>query len=202
MPFQRSPWRRGTVGQAIPGVAVRTVDPETYAVLEPGQEGMIIVRGPNVMPGYLNRDDLTDAAFHDGWYVTGDIGVFDEDGFLRITDRYSRFSKIAGEMVPHGVVEEALEACSEAEERGFAVTSVEDPRRGERLIVLTTLPLEEVPGVLERLGTRGLPNLYLPRRDDFMHIDEIPVLGTGKTDLAAVKRVAHERFGPEPDADA
>jgi acyl-[acyl-carrier-protein]-phospholipid O-acyltransferase/long-chain-fatty-acid--[acyl-carrier-protein] ligase len=190
-------WRHGTVGQAIPGVAIRTVHPETYAALPPGEEGMIIVRGPNVMAGYLDRDDLTADAFHDGWYVTGDIGVFDVDGFLRITDRYSRFSKIGGEMVPHGVIEEALERCSDAEERAFAVTAVADPRKGERVVVLTTLSREDMPAVLEKLGAAGLPNLFLPRRDDFIHVDAIPMLGTGKTDLAAVKRLANEALGPD-----
>ncbi|NKB88230.1 MAG: MFS transporter [Acidobacteria bacterium] len=188
-------WRRGTVGRAIPGVSVRTVDPETYATLPPGEEGMIIVRGPNVMAGYLGRGDLTEAAFHDGWYVTGDIGVFDEDGFLRITDRYSRFSKIAGEMVPHGVIEEALEQCHDGEERAFAVTSVPDARKGERIIVVTTLEVDDVPAALERFGTQGLPNLFVPRRDDFITVAEIPMLGTGKTDLGGVKRLAAERFG-------
>jgi acyl-[acyl-carrier-protein]-phospholipid O-acyltransferase/long-chain-fatty-acid--[acyl-carrier-protein] ligase len=189
-------WRRGTVGQAVPGVSVRTVDPETYAVLPPGEEGMIIVRGPNVMAGYLGRPDLTAAAFHDGWYVTGDIGVFDEDGFLKITDRFSRFSKIGGEMVPHGVIEEALECSYGGDERAFAVSAVEDPRKGERIVVITTLEGQELSDVLERFGQRGLPNLFTPRRDDFLTVGEIPLLGSGKTDLGAVKRLADEHFAP------
>ncbi|HEX8204062.1 MAG TPA: MFS transporter, partial [Isosphaeraceae bacterium] len=96
--------RRGTVGQPLPGVSVRVVDPETDEPLEPGREGMLLVQGPNVMRGYLGRADLTAAALRDGWYVTGDIGRIDEDGFLAITGRLSRFSKIGGEMVPHGRV--------------------------------------------------------------------------------------------------
>jgi len=195
-------WRRGTVGQVLPGVAVRTVDPETYEVLPPGEEGMIIVRGPNVMEGYLDRPDLTAAAFHDGWYITGDIGVFDEDGFLRITDRYSRFSKIGGEMVPHGVIEDALECSHGGEERTFAVTAVEDAKRGERIVVITTLAPEEIPAVLEGLSDQGLPNLFVPRRDDFLQVDTIPVLGTGKVDLGGVKRLAAAHFGPGRTASA
>jgi acyl-[acyl-carrier-protein]-phospholipid O-acyltransferase/long-chain-fatty-acid--[acyl-carrier-protein] ligase len=187
-------WRRGTVGQAIPGVSVRIVDPETNAVLGSDQEGMIIVRGPNVMAGYLDRPDLTEAAFLDGWYVTGDIGALDEDGFLRITDRYSRFSKIGGEMVPHGVVEEALQGAAETEDRVFVVAAVDDPRKGERLVVLTTLEPERIPGVLERVVAAGLPNLFIPRKDDFYRVEEIPILGSGKTDLKTVKSIAKERF--------
>jgi acyl-[acyl-carrier-protein]-phospholipid O-acyltransferase/long-chain-fatty-acid--[acyl-carrier-protein] ligase len=189
-------WRRGTVGRVVPGVSARTVDPETYEVLPPGEEGMIIVRGPNVMLGYLDRPDLTAAAFHEGWYITGDIGVFDEDGFLRITDRYSRFSKIGGEMVPHGVIEEALECGHGGEERAFAVTAVEDARKGERIVVITTLSREELPPVLEGLAKQGLPNLFIPRHDDFLRVDTIPVLGTGKVDLGGVRRLAAEHFGP------
>ena len=100
--------RRGFVGHPLPGVTVRVVDPEHGQPLPPNTEGMVLVKGPNVMKGYLGRDDLTETAMRDGWYVTGDLGVVDEDGFLKITGRLSRFSKIGGEMVPHGRIEEAL----------------------------------------------------------------------------------------------
>src|ERR671939_1441833 len=100
---------------------------------------MLLVEGPNVMRGYLGRADLTAAVLRDGWYVTGDIGRMDEDGFLAITGRLSRFSKIGGEMVPHGRVEEALHRAIGAEEPVFAVTAVGDARKGEQLAVLHTL---------------------------------------------------------------
>ena len=112
--------RRGTVGHSLPGVSVRVVPVESVAGVETlvglgsvpplpaGTEGMLLVKGPNVMQGYLKRDDLTRKALCDGWYVTGDLGLIDEDGFVKITGRLSRFSKIGGEMVPHGQVEEAL----------------------------------------------------------------------------------------------
>ncbi|HJO04642.1 MAG TPA: acyl-[ACP]--phospholipid O-acyltransferase, partial [Acidobacteriota bacterium] len=187
-------WRRGTVGQTIPGVSVRVVHPESDEILPPGEEGMILVRGPNVMAGYLDRPDLTAEVLREGWYVTGDIGKLDEDGFLKITDRYSRFSKIGGEMVPHGIVEEALERCSGVEDRVFAVTAVDDVRRGERLAVLHTLEVEDVADVLDRLRASDLPNLFLPRKDDFVRVDEIPLLGSGKTDLKAVKETARKRL--------
>ena len=91
---------------------------------------MLLVKGPNVMQGYLNRPDLTAEAMHDGWYVTGDIAVLDEDGFLAITDRLSRFAKIGGEMVPHGKVEEALHEAAESDVQVFAVTSIPDDKKG------------------------------------------------------------------------
>jgi len=188
-------WRRGTVGQTIPGVSVRIVDPETGELRLSGEEGMILVRGPNVMGGYLGRPDLTAEVFRGEWYVTGDIGTFDADGFLTITDRYSRFSKIGGEMVPHGVVEEALERLADSEIRAFAVTAVADDRKGERLIVLYTLEPEALGEVLARLAGENLPNLFMPRRDDYLRVDEIPLLGSGKTDLKAVRQIAEEHFG-------
>jgi acyl-[acyl-carrier-protein]-phospholipid O-acyltransferase/long-chain-fatty-acid--[acyl-carrier-protein] ligase len=127
----------------------------------------------------------------DGWYVTGDIAMLDDDGYLRITDRLSRFAKIGGEMVPHGRVEDALhEAYGEA--GVFCVTSIPDEKKGERLVVLHTIADDAIPGVLDKLQQQGLPNLYLPRRDHFVKVDAIPVLGTGKTDLRAVKKIAAE----------
>ena len=124
---------------------------------------MLLVRGANVMKGYLGRDDLTAAALRDGYYVTGDIGRLDADGFLFLTDRLSRFSKIGGEMVPHGTVEEHLQAASGKSDRVFAVCGVPDARKGERLAVLTTLGPDALPDLLEQLGRRGLPALFVPR---------------------------------------
>jgi len=188
--------RRGSVGLPLPGVAVRIVDPDTFAPLPAGTRGMLLVSGSNVMKGYLGRPDLTDEAIRDGWYVTGDVAYVDEDGFLYITDRLSRFSKIGGEMVPHGSVEEALhQAYGEDGGQVFAVTALPDERKGERLVVITTAPPDALPGVLGRLAERGLPNLYVPRRDAFVHVDAIPLLGTGKVDLKALKTIAQERAG-------
>ncbi len=192
--------RRGFVGQPLPGVAVRIVDPETFQILEQGKPGMLLVKGPNVMLGYLGRDDLTASVMRDGWYVTGDIAVMDEDGFLGITDRLSRFSKVGGEMVPHGRVEEALQEAAGASEQVFAVTSVPDERKGERLAVLHTVDEAEIAEILGRLGSSGLPNLFIPRRHDFIKVESLPALGSGKLDLRAVRRIALDRWPPrEPD---
>jgi acyl-[acyl-carrier-protein]-phospholipid O-acyltransferase/long-chain-fatty-acid--[acyl-carrier-protein] ligase len=184
--------RRGYVGRPLPGVAVRVVKPETYEPLDADVEGLVLVKGPNVMQGYLGRDDLTEAAFHDGWYITGDLGLLGEDGFLKISGRLSRFSKIGGEMVPHGRVEEALQHAIGADIQVFAVTAVGDDRKGEKLAVLTTLEDGEVRRALEGLGSSGLPNLFIPRRENFIRVEAIPVLGTGKLDLKAIRRVAEE----------
>jgi acyl-[acyl-carrier-protein]-phospholipid O-acyltransferase / long-chain-fatty-acid--[acyl-carrier-protein] ligase len=186
--------RRGTVGQPLPGVSVKIVDPDTFAVLPPGSAGMLLVRGPNVMTGYLGREDLTASVMHDGWYVTGDIAILDDNGFLTITDRLSRFSKIGGEMVPHGKVEEALHQAVQSEAQVFAVTGIPDERKGEQLAVLHTLDEARVPDILAQLSSNGLPNLFIPPRGNFVKVDALPVLGTGKMDLRALKRMAIERL--------
>ena len=191
--------RRGYVGQPLPGVSVRVVDPDTSEPLDPGREGMLWVKGPNVMRGYLGRDDLTAAVLRDGWYVTGDIGLRDEDGFLKVTGRLSRFSKIGGEMVPHGRVEEALHEAIGADAQVFAVTAVGDESKGERLAVLHTLDEGRVAEALRKVSAAGLPNLFLPRRDHFLKVDAIPILGTGKLDLRAIKQAAQEAFAPAQD---
>ncbi|MFI4982466.1 MAG: AMP-binding protein, partial [Nevskiales bacterium] len=184
--------RRGFVGQPLPGLAVRIVDPDSFELLPPMTPGMLLVKGPNVMRGYLNRDDLTAKVMRDGWYVTGDMALVDEDGFLRITDRLSRFSKIGGEMVPHGRVEEALQEAAGAAQQVFAVTAVPDEKKGERLAVLHTLDAAAVPGILEKLSASGLPNLFIPRREQFVKVEKLPILGTGKLDLREIKRIAAE----------
>jgi acyl-[acyl-carrier-protein]-phospholipid O-acyltransferase/long-chain-fatty-acid--[acyl-carrier-protein] ligase len=187
--------RRGTVGQPLPGVSVKVVDPDSFASLPPDTPGMLLVRGANVMKGYLGREDLTANAMHDGWYITGDIATVDEDGFLTITDRLSRFSKIGGEMVPHGRVEEALQQAAGAEMQVFAVTGIPDERKGEQLAVLHTLDESQILGIVAKLTANGLPNLYIPPRANFIKVDALPLLGTGKMDLRGLKRIAMERLG-------
>ncbi|MEE8586858.1 MAG: acyl-[ACP]--phospholipid O-acyltransferase [Acidobacteriota bacterium] len=186
--------RRGFVGPPLPGVAIRIVDPDSFEPISGQGSGMLLVKGPNVMKAYLGREDLTRKAIRDGWYVTGDIAQVSEDGFLKITDRLSRFSKIGGEMVPHGRVEEALQEAAGAQQQIFAVTSVADPRKGESLAVLHTYEEERIPELLRALGSMGLPNLYVPRQDRFVKVDELPMLGTGKLDLREVGRLAKEAF--------
>jgi acyl-[acyl-carrier-protein]-phospholipid O-acyltransferase/long-chain-fatty-acid--[acyl-carrier-protein] ligase len=185
--------RRGTVGQPLPGVSLQIVDPDTYERLPVGTAGMLLVKGPNVMDGYLGREDLTSQAMRHGWYITGDIAKLDEDGFLTITDRLSRFSKIGGEMIPHGRVEEALHQAIQAEGMMLAVTAIPDERKGEQLVVLHVLEESLIPELLDKVAASGLPNLFIPKRDNFIKVDQLPVLGSGKLDLGALKRIALER---------
>ncbi|MDK2972515.1 MAG: acyl-[acyl-carrier-protein]-phospholipid O-acyltransferase [Candidatus Sumerlaeota bacterium] len=189
--FQRA-HKPGAVGVPMLGVAVRFADPETGERVPIGKTGALLVAGPNVMGGYYERPDLTEPVLKDGWYSTGDLAHLDKDGFLHITDRLSRFSKIAGEMVPHGRIEEALQAAAGESDPCFAVTGLPDDRRGERLIVLTTLPLERARRALEALTDEifDLPGLWIPRERDLLPVEEIPVLGTGKKDLQRIRQLA------------
>jgi acyl-[acyl-carrier-protein]-phospholipid O-acyltransferase/long-chain-fatty-acid--[acyl-carrier-protein] ligase len=194
--------RRGYVGQPLPGVLVNIVSNDTGEPLGPDEQGMVLVKGPNVMRGYLGRDDLTKEAFRDGWYVTGDQGLLSEDGFLKITGRLSRFSKIGGEMVPHVLIEEILNEAVPAAAQLFAVSAVGDERKGERLVVLHTADEKQVEQAFEALAAKELPNLFVPKRDQFYKVDAIPILGTGKLDLRAVRKMAEAAAAGRVEGDA
>ena len=131
--------RTGTVGRPLPGISAKIVDPETGEGPLVDKEGLLLVSGPNQMRGYLGEPAMTREAMREGWYVTGDIATVDKDGFIRITDRLSRFSKIAGEMVPHMKVEERLQALLD-EPHTCVVTAIPDAAKGERLVALYTDP--------------------------------------------------------------
>ncbi|MGA8143632.1 MAG: acyl-[ACP]--phospholipid O-acyltransferase [Candidatus Acidiferrales bacterium] len=191
--FRQVGAKRGHIGHPLPGISVRIVDPETLERLPVGTAGLLLVRGPNVMKGYLGKPEKTAEVLHDGWYVTGDIATEDEDGFLTITDRLSRFSKIGGEMVPHIKVEEKLHELAGATEQKFVVTGVPDGKKGERLAVLHTLEPDELKALLERMPEAGLPNLWTPRANQFFHVDDLPHLGSGKLDLRRAHEIAVER---------
>jgi acyl-[acyl-carrier-protein]-phospholipid O-acyltransferase / long-chain-fatty-acid--[acyl-carrier-protein] ligase len=190
--FRQVGAKRSSIGHPLPGISIRILDPETMALAAPGETGLLLVRGPNVMRGYLNRPEKTAEVLHDGWYNTGDIAAVDEDGFIRITDRLSRFSKIGGEMVPHIKVEDKLHEIVGAAEQIFAVTAVPDEKKGERLMVLHTLPEEKLQGCLAQLSKSDLPALWKPRSDQFVRVESLPYLGTGKLDLRKLKQIATE----------
>ncbi len=183
--------KSGTVGHPLPGVGVRIVDPETFTPLPVNEEGLILVRGANVMKGYLNAPELTKEVMREGWYITGDIGSLDSQGFLTIRDRLSRFSKIGGEMVPHIRIEEELQGLFGSEEQVVAVTSVPDEKKGEVLVVILATEFD-VNQLIAGLRETGLPNLWIPKTDMFFKIDELPLLGSGKLDLRELKKKAVE----------
>jgi acyl-[acyl-carrier-protein]-phospholipid O-acyltransferase / long-chain-fatty-acid--[acyl-carrier-protein] ligase len=202
----------GTIGPPIPGVCGRVLQPESRQELPTNQEGLVLIHGANVMLGYLHRPEQTSQVLVDGagnqlaaseqtarggqrtlWYVTGDMGRFDDYGYLTLTGRLSRFAKVGGEMVPLERIEDELHAILETSERICAVTCVPDDMRGERLIVLHVRHEGvEIRRWCQQLGTRGLPNLWLPNERDFIVVAELPVLGSGKVNLQRVKELALE----------
>ena len=193
--FRQVGAKRGTIGHPLPGVSVRIVDvnqPHSETSLPLGEPGLLLVRGPNVMVGYLGRPEKTTDVLRDGWYMTGDVALVDEDGFVQITDRLSRFSKIGGEMVPHIKIEERLHEVAGVTEQTFVVTGVPDEKKGERLVVLHKLAEKDLPACLEKFAACDLPNLWKPKAESFFCVEQFPLLGTGKLDLRGVKDIAQK----------
>lgn len=190
--------REGSVGLPMTDVEARIVSIDHDTPLATGETGLLEIRGPNVMQGYLDQPELTAEVMHDGWYRTGDVGFLDSDGFIHITGRMSRFSKIGGEMVPHIQIEETLTEIAGLNEDGslrIAVTAVPDVKRGERLVVLhTELPCAKQE-LVQKLSQAGLPNLFLPGEDSYIQVEAIPVLGSGKLDLSGMRALAEEKLG-------
>jgi acyl-[acyl-carrier-protein]-phospholipid O-acyltransferase/long-chain-fatty-acid--[acyl-carrier-protein] ligase len=190
--FRQVGVKRGKIGHPLPGISVRIVHPETLEPVPVGEPGLLLVRGPNIMQGYLNRPDKTAEVLRDGWYNTGDIAVMDEDGFLSIADRLSRFSKIGGEMVPHIKVEDKLHEIAGTAEQTFAVTCVPDERKGERLIVLHTLSADQLEACLQTFADCELPALWKPKAGQFFRVEALPYLGSGKLDLRKLREIARQ----------
>ncbi len=184
--------RHGKIGHPMPGMSVRIVHPETRADMPVGKPGLLLVRGPNVMVGYLNRPDKTAEVLRDGWYQTGDVVTLGEDGFLEITGRLSRFSKIGGEMAPHDTVEEKLHQLAGVHELTFAVTGLPDEKKGERLVVLHKLDEPALAAFLLELPKLELPNLWIPKASQFFRVAELPLLGSGKLDLPRLNQLARQ----------
>lgn len=182
--------RPGAVGRMMPGMTARIVDPETWQELPMSETGMVLFRGANVFEGYLDDPEKTRGAFRDGWFVTGDLGRFDEEGFLFIEGRLSRFSKIGGEMVPHGTVENKIIELFDLDQTAghvVVVVGVPDASKGEALVLLTTLDFTS-DLIREKLLAGGMPGLWVPKL--IRRVEKIPVLGTGKLDLKACRELA------------
>jgi len=182
------PSKPGSVGRPVKGVFAKIVSQHTGDGPLIGEDGLLLVKGDSLMLGYLGEPERTAEAIRDGWYMTGDIASIDQDGFITITDRLSRFSKIAGEMVPHLKIEDAInEVLGEA---AAAVTAVPDDARGERLVAFYTKTDVDPSFVWEQLSKTSLPKLWLPRKDNIFVVESLPTLGSGKLDLRGLRELA------------
>lgn len=182
--------RRGSVGRLLPGMEVRFLDPDTMEKRALGTVGVLALRGPNIFEGYLREAESTSEVLRDGWFVTGDLARMDADDFLHIEGRLSRFSKIGGEMVPHGTIEQALNellGLTESEVPLLAVSARMDVAKGEALVVLTAIELE-CSLVRQKLSEAGFGNLWIPR--EIVRVEAIPRLATGKLDLRGIRELA------------
>lgn len=184
--------RRGSVGRPVPGVSIRIVHPDNFEPIAVGEQGMLLVKGPSRMLGYHSAPEKTAQVLRDGYYITGDLARMDEDGFLYITDRLARFSKIGGEMVPHVRIEEA--AAPVLGSTPCFVTGVVDERRGERLIMLYTASEITSAQIVKHLMETGIAPLWIPKRENVYLVDAIPTLGTGKVDIAKARALAIEKM--------
>ena len=187
--------RLGSVGQLLPGIALRITSATTEEPLPIDQSGMIWLRGANIFNGYLKQPRKTEEVLLNGWFRTGDIGRLDGDGFLHIEGRLSRFSKIGGEMVPHETVEELINRALglDAEsERKIAIVGLPDPDKGEMLVLLSCVASEAVKQELINLRytllDKGVPSLWIPKR--LVPVESIPILQSGKLDIKGCEKLA------------
>lgn len=203
-PYYVPGYQFGTIGHVLPGLAVRITDPDRDDLPLPlSEQGMIWLKGANVFKGYVGRDDLNAPIFRDGWFKTGDLGCVDLNGFLQLGGRRSRFSKVAGEMVPHEVVEQAIEDFVEHPEgflpsvRAVAIVGVPDAQKGEALVLLSCVHHAQLAQALDAIRAHlveiGLPRLWSPR--EIIPVEAIPVLPTGKLDLHGCQTLANEALG-------
>jgi acyl-[acyl-carrier-protein]-phospholipid O-acyltransferase/long-chain-fatty-acid--[acyl-carrier-protein] ligase len=181
--------RFGSAGKLAPGIAAQIRDPDSGQLLSLHETGMLWLRGPNIFEGYLNDPARTAAVMQDGWFKTGDLGRFDEDGFLYIEGRLSRFSKIGGEMVPHETVETKIREVLKIapDDHCINITGIPDEAKGEALVLLSTVEIDAA-ALRAALGAIGIPNLWIPRK--MIRIESIPTLASGKLDLKACRERA------------
>lgn len=182
--------KAGTVGRLLPGISARIVHPETGEELKEGETGVLLLKGPNIFSHYLGDTERGRSLLNPGWFATWDLARIDGEGFITVEGRLARFSKIGGEMVPHGTVEQKIAesfGADASEVQPVVVVGVEDEAKGEALVAITTLDFTP-HDVRERLVAAGLPNLWIPRH--VVKVQTIPLLGTGKLDLGACRRIA------------
>ena len=182
----------GSIGTSMPGIATKIVNPDTFETMPPDTDGLLLVKGPNIMQGYLKEPERTVAVMHDGWYITGDIGQMNSSGQITITGRMSRFSKIAGEMVPHELIEKEINEIIQSTECCIGICGIEDEKKGEKLIVFYSHDELDPETVIKKLRKRDIPNLWIPKKESFIKVDHIPMLGSGKLDISGMRKLSEK----------
>lgn len=181
----------GTVGMPLPGTSCKIVDPQTMKELPTGEAGMVLIGGAQVMQGYLNEPEKTAKVVVEDsgirWYLTGDKGTLDKNGFLTIIDRYSRFAKVGGEMISLADIESRVKKAVDSTDTNLVAVAIPDNRKGEKIVVLSDTELEG-EHIRQQLLADGAAAIMLPSA--YLLVDELPVLGSGKMDLAAAKQIA------------
>ncbi|WP_348519162.1 acyl-[ACP]--phospholipid O-acyltransferase [Campylobacter sp. CCS1377] len=189
--------KEGSVGMPLPGTAVRIVDPNTLETLKNNEDGLILVGGHQVMVGYLNDKEKTDEVIVDiddiRWYKTGDKGHLDDDGFLYIVDRYSRFAKIGGEMISLGALEEEIAKNLSGKDIKFCAVALEEEKKGEMIVLLLECNENEYEELCAQIKTSAMPAIFKPSH--YLRVEKIPLLGSGKVDLKGAKELARELLG-------
>ena len=183
--------KEASIGVPLENCAIRILDPLSFEPVAPGNEGLLFAKGPMVMQGYLGDEELTNKVIRNGYYNTGDVAKMDELGYITICGRLSRFSKIAGEMVPHEMVEQIINEICGSDIRSVAVGGMPDTLKGEVLLVLYTDAMPKTPEeIVEELRERSISNLWIPKVKNFHKVDELPLLGSGKLDLSMIRKIA------------
>jgi len=184
----------GSIGQVLANVQVRITDINSGEVLPTGKEGKILVKGDLVMKGYFDDFEETSLRIKDGWYETGDMGLFDEDGYLWHRGRLKRFVKIGGEMVSLVRVESLLETLL-PEDCECCVVEVPDSLKGARIVAAVTKQINE-KDILKKLAEK-IPAIAMPRR--FLLLPDLPKMGSGKIDFRAVTEKVRDYLQNSPE---
>lgn len=182
--------QKGSVGQPLPGVRVKIVDPATFKELPCGTSGLLIVKGPNIMLRYLDNPELTKESFRDGWYITQDIAIQDDHDFITLLDRKERFIKADEKCIPLSAIEETLHHLAKEKWQAFALTVLKDQFIGDRIAIIHTVDNRIIESVLEESARHELLSIIGLKQDNFIQVDKLPYSPAGKIDFSQLGKLA------------
>lgn len=186
--------QKGSVGQPLPGVQVKIVDPSTFKEVPQGESGLLVVRGPNVMLGYLDNPELTKETIRDGWYITSDIAMQDEQGFITLLDRKERFIKTGEKWISLSAIEEVLHQISKEQWQAFALTLLKNPALGDKIAIIHTAEEKSISNILDEAEKNELLNLIALKAENFIYVEKLPYSYAGKIDIPQLKKLAQNHY--------